>query len=203
MKNIHEKNPRAMRTRESIQNAFRSLLMNENQENINVKRIAELAGIHRKTFYLHYTCIEALYEDMIQKVVADYGQEVRKLKIPYSYYDLTRVMFTFYTADPFRTKLITDPGYQDFALKIMAKNLENNRKDYNPFFNYSADEQQLINNFLAGASTDVFRVWISSGQKVPMDSVIRLTGKLLEEGASSLRAPVHPASCDVSMPDCP
>lgn len=187
MENTPKENPRVTRTRKSIQDAFKILLIKGKQEELNVKKITELAGIHRKTFYLHYTCIEALYEDMIQNVVVDYGKEVEKLPIPYDYYDLTRVMFAFYTADPFREKLITDPKYQDFALKIMAKNLQNNRKSYNPFSAYSADEQLLINNFLAGASTDVFRVWISGGKKVSMENVIKLTGQLLEKGASSLR----------------
>lgn len=187
MENRLKENPRVARTRKAIQDAFKTLLMNGKQEEINVKKIAELAGIHRKTFYLHYTCVEALYEDMIQGVVSDYGKEVEKLRIPYDYYDLTRVMFEFYTADPFREKLITDPRYQDFSLKIMTRNLQHNRRDYNPFGRYSADEQTLINNFLAGASTDVFRVWTHSGKKVPMTDVIRLTGQLLESGASSLR----------------
>ena len=181
-------NPRVARTRRSIQDAFKTLLMDEKQEDINVKKVAETAGIHRKTFYLHYSCIEALYEDMIQNIVSDYAKEVEKLSIPYDYFDLTRVMFEFYTADPFREKMITDPKYQDFSLKIMTMNLQHNRKDYNPFGKYSDDEQMIINNFLAGASTDIFRVWISSGKKVPMDDMIRLTGQLLENGAASLRA---------------
>lgn len=188
LKNAPKENPRAARTQKSIRDAFKTLLINGKQEDINIKKIAEMAGIHRKTFYLHYTCIEALYEDMIQNVISDYGKEVEKLSIPYDYYDLTRIMFEFYTADPFREKLVTDPRYQDFSLKIMARNLLHNRKGYNPFERYSADEQMMINNFLAGASTDIFRFWVSSGKKMPMDEVTELTGRLLEGGASSLRS---------------
>ena len=187
LENALKENPRTARTLKSIQDAFKTLLVNGKPEDLNVKKISETAGIHRKTFYLHYTCIEALYEDMIQNVISDYAKEVEKLSIPYDYYDLTRVMFEFYTADPFREKLITDPKYQDFSLKIMTRNLQHNRKDYNPFSRYSADEQMIINNFLAGASTDIFRVWIGSRKKVPMDDVIKLTGQLLENGASSIR----------------
>lgn len=188
MENTAKENPRVLRTRKSIQDAFKVLLLKGKPEDINVKKIAETAGIHRKTFYLHYTCIEALYEDMIQNVISDYGKEVEKLSIPYDYYDLTRVMFEFYTADPFREKLMTDSKYQDVSLKIMGRNLQHNRKSYNPFSGYTPDEQMIINNFLAGASTDIFRVWVGSGKKIAMDDVIKLTGQLLENGASSLRA---------------
>lgn len=187
MENHRQENPRAIRTRKSIQDALKELVLNGKPEDINVKKITEIAGIHRKTFYLHYTCIEALYEDIIQKIVSDYGKEVEKLNIPYDYYDLTKVMFEFYTEDPFREKMITDARYQDFATKIMLINLMHNRNGYNPFKKYTKDEQELINIFLASASTDMFRQWVSSNKKVPMETVIKLTGRLLENGVSSMR----------------
>ncbi|MCR4943729.1 MAG: TetR/AcrR family transcriptional regulator [Clostridium sp.] len=187
MENHHEENPRVKRTRESIQNAFKELVLNGRSKDINVKKITEVAGIHRKTFYLHYTCIEALYEDIIQKIVLDYGKEVKKLTIPYDYYELTKVMFEFYTSDPFYEKMITDPKYQDFSNKIMVTNLMHNRYDYNPFEKYTEDEQMLINMFLASASTDIFRQWVNSNKKIPMKKVIELTGRLLENGVSSMR----------------
>lgn len=187
MENNRQENPRAARTRKSIQDAFKILVTQGKPEDINVKKIAGMAGIHRKTFYLHYTCIEALYEDMIQTLVSEYGKEVEKLSVPYDYYDLTRVMFHFYSGDPFREKLITDVKYQDFISKIVTNNLSHNRSSFNPFENFSADEQMLINIFLAGASMDVLRQWINSGKKVPVDKAIQLTGELLEKGAAALR----------------
>lgn len=187
MENNRHENPRVTRTRKSVQEAFKILVMQGKSEDINVKKIAEMAGIHRKTFYLHYTCIEALYEDMIQTIVSEYGKEVEKLSVPYDYYDLTKVMFHFYSGEPFREKLITDVKYQDFISKIVATNLSHNRSFYNPFETFSADEQMLINIFLAGASMDVLRQWINSGKKVPVDRVIQLTGELLEKGVSALR----------------
>ena len=65
----HEENPRVIKTRESIRKAFRELILADKPEDINVKHLTDMAGIHRKTFYLHYTCIEALYDDMIEEVV--------------------------------------------------------------------------------------------------------------------------------------
>lgn len=182
-----QENPRVVRTRKAIQKAFKELVLRGKTEDINVKKIAELAGIHRKTFYLHYTCIEALYEDMIQTIVEEYGKEVEKLSVPYNYYALTKIMFEFYADDPFREKMITDPKYQDFLSKITLNNLKHNRNSYNPFKQFSDDEQILINIFLSGASIDVLREWISNGKKVPVEKVIQLTGTLLEKGVSAVR----------------
>ena len=52
---------------------------------------------------------------------------------------------------------------------------------------YTEEEQELINIFLAGASTDVYRQWVAGGKKVPMDKVIQIIGNLLENGVSSMR----------------
>jgi len=187
LENRHEENPRVIRTREAIRKAFRQLILEGKPEEINVKHLTDLAGIHRKTFYLHYTCIEALYEDMIQQIVNDYEKEVGKLQIPYDYDDLTRVMFQFYSADPFVEKLICESQYQELSNRIMLKQLIQNRARYNPFQKYSKDEQTLINTFLACASLDVFRAWVKSGKKVPMETVIRITGHLLEKGVSDIK----------------
>ena len=54
-------------------------------------------------------------------------------------------------------------------------------------FMYTEEEQELINIFLAGASTDVYRQWVAGGKKVPMDKVIQIIGNLLENGVSSMR----------------
>lgn len=56
---------RVVKTRETIREAFRGMVCEMPAEKITVKGIADRARIHRKTFYLHYTSIEALYEDML------------------------------------------------------------------------------------------------------------------------------------------
>ena len=50
MENNRHENPRVTRTRKSVQEAFKILVMQGKSEDINVKKIAEMAGIHRKTF---------------------------------------------------------------------------------------------------------------------------------------------------------
>lgn len=51
---------RVKKTRAAIKNAFKEMIMEMSPSEIQVKELAERAQIHRKTFYLHYTCIEAL-----------------------------------------------------------------------------------------------------------------------------------------------
>lgn len=48
---------RVLKTREAIKNAFREMVCEMDADEITVKELTERAMIHRKTFYLHYTCI--------------------------------------------------------------------------------------------------------------------------------------------------
>ncbi|WP_438346987.1 TetR-like C-terminal domain-containing protein [Paenibacillus sp. FA6] len=66
--------PRVLRTRQLIRNAFIDLLEVIQLEKITVNRIAERATINRVTFYLHYRDIpellEKLADDMINEIQA-------------------------------------------------------------------------------------------------------------------------------------
>jgi AcrR family transcriptional regulator len=56
---------RIQKTREAINNTFKKMVCEMDATKITVKELTERARIHRKTFYLHYTSIEALFEDML------------------------------------------------------------------------------------------------------------------------------------------
>lgn len=64
--------PRVLRTRQLIRDAFVDLLQETDLEKITVNRIAERATINRVTFYLHYRDIpemlERLSDDMINEI---------------------------------------------------------------------------------------------------------------------------------------
>ena len=61
------KDPRVLRTRQLIRDAFIDLLQEIDLEKITVNRIAERATINRVTFYLHYRDIP----DMLEKMADD------------------------------------------------------------------------------------------------------------------------------------
>jgi AcrR family transcriptional regulator len=64
--------PRVLRTRQLIRNAFIDLLQEIELEKITVKRIAERATINRVTFYLHYQDIP----DMMKRMADDMINEI-------------------------------------------------------------------------------------------------------------------------------
>ncbi len=178
---------RVTRTRAAIMNAFEEMICEEKAEEINVKALAERAGIHRKTFYLHYSSIEALYADAIRTLVQDYNELVEKLPPSYNYYDLTRILFEFGTRNRYTEILYCNPKYADLFLRIRNATLEHNRALNNPFQAYSPEMQSICNAFVTNASNTAFRQWVNDGKKVPMEEAVEMVSTLLEQGVSAIR----------------
>ncbi|MFC5470489.1 TetR/AcrR family transcriptional regulator C-terminal domain-containing protein [Cohnella suwonensis] len=67
--------PRILRTRRLLKDAFVELLEEMDIEKISVNRIAERATINRVTFYLHYRDIP----DMLEKMADDMVEDVKSI----------------------------------------------------------------------------------------------------------------------------
>ncbi|NQX60832.1 TetR/AcrR family transcriptional regulator [Paenibacillus qinlingensis] len=63
--------PRVLRTRQLLKDAFIELLQEMDIEKISVNRIAERATINRVTFYLHYRDIPDMLEKMADEMIED------------------------------------------------------------------------------------------------------------------------------------
>lgn len=178
---------RVLKTREAIKNTFKEMICEMPAEKITIKELTDRARIHRKTFYLHYTSIEALYQDMMSEIAEGYYDEMEKLIPPYSHKDVNRVFFTFYSRqDKYVERLLCEPSYRPFCNKLHAVTLQHNLKRHNPYAKFSPEKQKMITAFLVVSSLELYRQWVSDGKKLPLEEVIELTGKLLDEGVSGL-----------------
>ena len=59
---------RVGRTRHAIRSAFRALVARDGFRNITVSALAREANIDRKTFYLHYRCLDDLMAEEIRQI---------------------------------------------------------------------------------------------------------------------------------------
>ncbi|MFB9325556.1 TetR-like C-terminal domain-containing protein [Paenibacillus aurantiacus] len=70
--------PRIVRTRQLLKDAFVDLLQEMDIEKISVNKIAERATINRVTFYLHYRDIPDMLEKMADEMIEDIQQAVNR-----------------------------------------------------------------------------------------------------------------------------
>jgi AcrR family transcriptional regulator len=64
---VNQEDPRVLRTRQLIREAFRDLLRKKDFEAISIKDIAQKATINRATFYAHYEDKYALLEEFTEQ----------------------------------------------------------------------------------------------------------------------------------------
>ena len=165
----NEHSSRWMRTHHAIEHAFVEMLSNHSPDDITASSLTQHAIIHRKTFYLHFTSIDDVYEDYVQTLAHQYSEIIRNLPLPYDYYTLSRIMFDFYTQSEQVEKIFTHPRYCTLADQFIIHTTKSNRLRYNPYKNFTEDEQELINTFVVYSSVNVFRRWALSGKKVPRE----------------------------------
>jgi AcrR family transcriptional regulator len=180
---------RVRRTKDAIKETFKNMMCEMPPDKITVKELAERARINRKTFYLHYTSIEGLYNEMLQIVAKGYYDEVEKLPIPTSIADLTNTFFRYFSSQgKYVENLICNPDYQIYCNQLFRATLKHNRDQHNPYEKFPETKQQIINLFLVNSTLDIYREWIASGKEMAIEDIIDLTGKLLYSGIQGLES---------------
>ena len=179
---------RVQKTVEAIRQALREMILEMDPSKITVKELTERAHIHRKTFYLHYTSIEALFEDLLKEISEEYYKEIDKLPADAPFTDVNRVFFTFMARqEPYVERMVCTGSYRAFSDRLFLATKVHNRSRYNPYASYSTEEQNLINTFLCVGSVNLYRQWVADGKKLPLEDLISLTNRLFESGISSIR----------------
>jgi len=179
---------RVKKTNAAIKKAFTEMIMEMEPADITVKELSERAQIHRKTFYLHYTCIEALFEDMIRDIADAYYKEIDQIPANMPMKEVNRVFFRFFSRqEPYVERLMCAPEYQEFFDRTLRVTLmQHNRARYNPYARLPKEEQNIVNIFLTKSSNNMYRQWAADGKRIPLDRIIELTGELLTHGIGNL-----------------
>lgn len=182
-----KKDLRVEKTQHAIKETFKQMVLEMDASEITIKELTERALIHRKTFYLHYTCIEALYEDILSELSAKYYAAIDSIPPDAPFTEVNRVFFTFMAQqEPYMEKIVCSASYREFADKFFMSMLRHNRDRHNPYAAYSQEEQNVINTFLALTSSNIYRQWVADGKKLPLEDLIDLSGKLFMNGISSV-----------------
>lgn len=187
MKQVQHIDLRVQKTQAAIKNTFKEMICEMDPHNITIKELTQRAKIHRKTFYLHYSSLEALFEDMLQDIANNYYNDIDQIAPPMPMSEVNRVFFTNLSRqDDYVQHLILAPSYSDFCNRLFSATLKHNRERYNPYAHLSEDQQNLVNTFLTHSSLDMYRQWLNDGRKMPLEEVIAFTNKLLCNGVEAI-----------------
>lgn len=81
MTNIKSPDPRALKTRQSLQNAFKEMLVRKPYNKITITDLTKKAGIARHTFYNHYETKQDLLNILIDSVLENFFSDLEHLDL--------------------------------------------------------------------------------------------------------------------------
>ena len=181
--------PRIARTRAAIREAFTNMVCEDDPSKITVKALTDRAGINRKTFYLHYESIEALFEEVANEVMDSFFlQHETTPDIPEDIDGHAQRFFLFLAGQPMLTeRLICSPVYYyDFGERIYRAQMSRYRTVGDPFGWMTHDKEELVLSFIRATALNFYRQWVKQGKVVPAKEAAQLLGELTHHGVAGL-----------------
>lgn len=180
--------PRVQRTRMLIKSTFKAMVCEMDASNITVQKLTDRANINRKTFYLHYKCLEDLYNEEIRRICQGYCDALNMFDPQPIPVDAIKAFFEYFTKlDIFEERLLCSRSYFPYANKVLLSSVGLTRH-YLGFKTYlPEDDEKVMDHFVVRNLFDMYCHWVLNGKKVPVERLIELANKHLCYGLDSFR----------------
>ena len=178
-----------MRTRKAIKQSFKEMALEIGLGRITVKALAERAGINRKTFYLHYETLEALYDDVMNGIMDDFFENYETTpEVPKDIDGHARRFFLFLAEQSkIVEELICQPSYYDFGERVYREQMMRYKaKGSDPFEWLGNGKHELTLSFIRNTALDFYRQWVRDGKIVPPEEAAALLSELTCHGVEQL-----------------
>ena len=180
---IKKENQRVVLTKQLLKEALISLLKEENIYKISIRRLCDIAGINRSTFYKYYGSQYELLTDMeneilsyIQENVEDIAsgivvQNIERLTVILSYLEknseLAQLLLNNNVDPDFPKKLIDLPQIQDAIRRGIANKYDEAYQDY-------------IFTFIIYGGYNLIKEWINKENRESAETMARLMTATIE-----------------------
>ena len=181
-----QKDLRVQKTHDAICSAFKDMICEMDANKITVMELSERARIHRQTFYLHYSSLDALYDEILQEVLDKFAAIGASMEPPFDLAEFHRRFFLQCSRlEKHEERMICNPSYSPYCERLFAAGVTRSQSRYNAYDQWPVEIQDMIRNFLIVNLLAFYRQWVASGKKMPLQDLIGLTGKLMFEGLNA------------------
>jgi AcrR family transcriptional regulator len=192
MKHETRLDARTVKTKETIREAFESMIMEMDYSDITITELTKRAGFHRKTFYLHYESIEGLFQELEDSIVQELEDLCRR-RIGRGGLDSHAVISEFSAlleADrKLHQRLFCIDSYHFLIEHIRERSCGFCVAYCRDLFGATADELDAVTTFISNGILSVWRKWYIQGlnpaeeyQKNRLAHLHSMTTMLLENG---------------------
>ncbi|WP_314720387.1 TetR/AcrR family transcriptional regulator C-terminal domain-containing protein [Parvimonas micra] len=178
---------RVLKTKEAVKNAFKCMFLEKPYEKLTIKELCERAVINRKTFYLHYSCIEDVLDEFQEEQTFEYYERIKDFDHIKEIDKLIKVFFEYTEEQGKFYELLHCNNRYDYLRnrqtnKVSIKS-QNNFKSIRKF---DECKQNIILNFIGSSLLGIYRQWISDGKRMSIDEVIKISTVLIKSGIDEI-----------------
>lgn len=186
------------KTRQAIQDAYISLLLEKKTGKITISEVARKANIDRKTFYLHYDSIEDILRNFCRNMIHELVEEAHRIHFSPQTFSI-RVLLEALNRqveenmDFFRFICLNREYdfFFDEIKELMIDGLMASAQDGMPF---SADELKLYADYFLSGIISAYVRWIREEQPIPIEQLAELVQQSAYGGIQAVlgESPITP-----------
>ena len=186
-----ETDRRIRKTKNSIRESFMELIMEKNFSEITVKEIASRADISRRTFYMHYSSIDAILDEMN----AELSQRVQQLfynrdfthaqmsDIKDLFCELNKILNRNYA---FYKRLCSLDSYGFFVqmLNLILKDIIATTLEQT--FHLEEQAKHAYSEYISGGIISLYVNWLRTDSNFTLDQLVDSAAQITYGGIRSL-----------------
>lgn len=188
--NLEKKDRRIGKTKKSIKDALIDLLVEKDASQITIKELAESANINRKTFYMHYSSIDDIFDKIANEVM-------EKFLLVLDNYDFFHEQFDAYTFFitlnnvinedfDFYKKLVNTTSH-NFLLSKVKKILKASIIERFPNKPTTNEEiLKLYSEFIASGIISMYVEWVNEESSLSFEDFASAASNIAFNGINSI-----------------
>lgn len=181
-RNGNHADPRYIRTEKILQKTFREMIVEMPYANISVKELMERAGLNKKTFYLHYTDLDALLLSVQKEVYSDTLYHISNYMIPEELPELIDTLYRLWYEATDENIAILEAVYERNGTGFYDSMMKANWKFSKSWKEINVSHQRLYLSFLANGLLHMYHDWRHLPNDISLDDLIVFTQKIFTNG---------------------
>lgn len=181
---------RYQRTHKLIKSELEAMLMETDYAEITVKELCERANINRKTFYNHFSDLDAVLEELLGTFVDQTMSFLNNTAFSGGKLKVRGVLSGFFRTlrdkMPFHRRMLCSPDCRKVREKIMSMLDTKNLRIVSGYLDLQDFRNRVIMNFLTAGIMPIYAQWLESDQSMSDEELGTLLEDLILHGISGM-----------------
>lgn len=178
---------RTKKTKNAIRTVFRDMLLEMNYDEIKIKDLTERAEISRRTFYMHYSALDELLNELIDEIADNYTRKTNSLHGHYELEEIVRSFLLYFAGqDELHERIICNGNFDYISRRINRKIAAVNQEHATHLGASNRYEKSILIAYLNESALGMYRRWVSDKKQLPLEDFVNFATRLICHGAAGL-----------------